>query len=71
MRNSDWWVPGYRSLACAVVEQAVNDYLYDNLSLEELKKFLYNTEWITYLNLNIDNLVKLAEEEWRTIHGKG
>lgn len=52
----------YRELACAIIEQAVDDYYYHNMPYYRLEKFLRNTEWVSCLDLDIDALLEVARK---------
>lgn len=52
----------YKELACAIIEQAVEDYYYHNMPYYRLEKFLRNTEWVSCLNLDIDALLEVARK---------
>ena len=52
----------YRELACAIIEQAVDDYYYHNMPYYRLEKFLRNTDWVSCMNLDIDALLEVARK---------
>lgn len=57
----------YKSLACAIIGQAVRDYLYSTYPEQSLYNFLYHTQWIQYLDLDIDYLWKIVTEKKRRL----
>jgi len=57
----------YKALACAIIGQAINDYLYAGFSEQSLHDFLYNTQWVQCLDLDIDYLWDNAVEKKRRI----
>ena len=56
MERSDAYIERYKELGCAIIQQAVDDYYEDILSLSELYHFLYHTEWIQCLDIDVDFL---------------
>lgn len=46
----------YKALGCAIIAQAIKDYLYTDYSEQSLHDFLYNTQWVQCLDLDIDYL---------------
>lgn len=70
-RDSRYLIANYKELGCAIIAQAVRDYLHGLLSEEHLHKFLYETLWVKCLDLDIDNLFTLAvEKKARLEHAK-
>lgn len=57
----------YKSLACAIIGQAVKDYLYSTYSEQSLHDFLYKTQWVQCLDLDIDYLWKIVKEKKRRL----
>ena len=52
----------YRELACAIIEQAVDDYYYHNMSYGRLEHFLRRTSWVSCMDLDIDALLEVAKK---------
>ena len=61
---------GYKSLCCAVIKQAVEDYWDNIISQKELEDFLHRTAWVQCLDLDIENLLTLAKKKWSIINGQ-
>ena len=53
-------IENYKALGCAIIQQAVEDYVEGLLSEEYLRSFIYNTLWIRCLDLDLDYLMENA-----------
>ena len=53
-------IENYKALGCAIIQQAVEDYMEGLLSEEYLRNFIYNTLWIRCLDLDLDYLMENA-----------
>lgn len=53
-------IENYKALGCAIIQQAVEDYVEGSLSEEYLRNFIYNTLWIRCLDLDLDYLMENA-----------
>ena len=60
MRKTVVPIENYKALGCAIIQQAVEDYVDGLISEEYLKDFIYNTLWIKCLNLDLDYLMENA-----------
>lgn len=69
-QNNDPWMMYYKSLGCAVIQQAVEDYWDDLITSNDLFLFLHNTLWVQCLDLDIDSLYERAVEKWGKLHGE-
>ena len=58
MRKTVVPIENYKALGCAIIQQAVEDYVDGLISEEYLKDFIYNTLWIKCLNLDLDYLIE-------------
>lgn len=62
-----WEVNAYKSLACAVIRQAVYDYVYEGMPYYQLERFIKNSVMVDCLDLDKDNLLELAQRKKRRV----
>jgi hypothetical protein len=55
-------IENYKTLGCAIIKAAVDDYIQGDLPEGYFKKFLYETLWIKCLNVDVDWIFEKAKE---------
>lgn len=62
-----WEADAYKSLACAVIRQAVEDYVYEGMPYYRLENFIRNSTMVQCLKLDPDHVLEIAQRRKRKV----
>ena len=67
MERNDKYIERYKELGCAIIQQAVEDYMEDVIDEAELYYFLYHTLWIECLDIDVESLFEKVRDKKRCL----